>query len=522
VRWYLLCCLGLIFLCGLSVQALPQAPKPAQSRLGINLAGLVDWNTELPFVDLFHLARAWISQQEGKSWGQGPPLALDEHGWVKHLEPGCYAETLLCTGEEGHYPPGRYVCLYDGKGKIEFGNIKKVVSEAPGRLVFEPDPAKGTIFLKLTATDPSDYVRNIRVLLPGFEHKYRDNPFNPAFLARWKHFNTYRFMDWMQTNGSKVAKWSQRPKVDDYTWTLKGAPLEIMLDLCNRQHANPWFCMPHLADDDYVRHFAELVKGRLDPDLRVYVEYSNEVWNSMFAQTRYANEQGLKLGLGDKPWDAGWHYSARRSVELFKIWEQVFGGTERLVRVMASQTTPYVCEQKLAFEDAYKFCDALAIAPYFGLIATPDSKPPAKEVRNWSQQQVLDYLEQTVLPQVLDVVKQDKALADKYGVQLIAYEAGQHLVGAGGAENDEQLTRLFLAANRSKRMGELYTRFLDGWLAAGGGLCCLYDSVGPWTKWGSWGLLEYPDEPTPKYETVVEWNNTHPLKDESLEKEAQQ
>ena len=62
-----------------------QAPGPEQSRLGINLAGLSDWNTELPFVDVFHLARAWISQRQGEKWGGGPPLELDERGWVKRL-----------------------------------------------------------------------------------------------------------------------------------------------------------------------------------------------------------------------------------------------------------------------------------------------------------------------------------------------------------------------------------------------------------------------------------------------------
>ena len=39
----------------------PAAPKPA---LGINLAGPEDWNTELPFVDVFHLSREWISQHD--------------------------------------------------------------------------------------------------------------------------------------------------------------------------------------------------------------------------------------------------------------------------------------------------------------------------------------------------------------------------------------------------------------------------------------------------------------------------
>ena len=48
------------------------APPEAKPRLGINLAGPADWMTELPFVDVFRLSRAWISQKQGAAWGQGP------------------------------------------------------------------------------------------------------------------------------------------------------------------------------------------------------------------------------------------------------------------------------------------------------------------------------------------------------------------------------------------------------------------------------------------------------------------
>ncbi len=59
-------------------------PKPA---LGMNLNGPADWNTELPFVDVFRLSRQWISQKKGQPWGKGPVLELDAQGWVKRLEP---------------------------------------------------------------------------------------------------------------------------------------------------------------------------------------------------------------------------------------------------------------------------------------------------------------------------------------------------------------------------------------------------------------------------------------------------
>lgn len=485
---------------------------PAESRLGINLAGPADWNTEQPFVDVFRLSRRWISQRKGEAWGKGPELECDERGWVKRLDPDCWAETPLCTISGGHYQSGEYVCLYEGHGEIEFWDVKGEVSREAGRIVVDVDSAKGAFWLRLKSVDPSDYVRNIRVIMPGCEQTYEAEPYNPVFLQRWSGMNTFRFMDWMKTNGSQIATWDDRPKVEDCNWTDKGIPLEVMIDLCNRLNINPWFCMPHLADDSYVRHFAEQVKQSLDPSLTVYLEYSNEIWNGIFAQTRYAGDKGLELGFGDKPWEAGWRYSAYRSVRIVGIWEAVFGGRERLVRCIASQAAnPYVSERKLEFQDAYKQCDALGIAPYFSMNLGQKSDPSSDEVATWTVDQVLDHLEQTSLPQAIDWMQRSKAVADKYAVKLVAYEAGQHAVGVGGGENNDALTKLLHAANRHPRMGELYTRYLDAWRDAGGDLCCIFSSVGNWSKWGSWGLLEYNDDDTPKYQAVMQWNQADPL-----------
>jgi len=110
------------------------APPDAKPRLGINLAGPADWATELPFVDVFRTSRPWISQRKGAGWGQGPELAIDEFGWVKQLQPDCYAESMLCTISDGHYPSGVYTVIYEGDGEIEFGKGPRIVDAAPGRI----------------------------------------------------------------------------------------------------------------------------------------------------------------------------------------------------------------------------------------------------------------------------------------------------------------------------------------------------------------------------------------------------
>jgi hypothetical protein len=144
------------------------APTP-QPRLGINLAGPADWMTEMPFVDVFRTARPWISQKKGAGWGQGPELSLDEFGWVKKLAPDTYAEAMLCTINGGHYPAGTYTVLYEGEGKLDFGKNAKIKETNPGRVLIEVDSSKGGFSLQIKETNPQNYVRNIHVIMPGFE-----------------------------------------------------------------------------------------------------------------------------------------------------------------------------------------------------------------------------------------------------------------------------------------------------------------------------------------------------------------
>jgi len=482
---------------------------PPLPRLGMNLNGPSDWNTELPFVDVSRLARQWISQKKGQSWGKGPALQLDALGYVTRLEPDCFAETLMCTVEGGHYPSGEYTLLYDGEGQFEFNN-GTTVSRQPGRIVFKVDSSRGAFFLRLTQVNSANYPRNIRVLMPGFEKNYREQVFHPTFLERWKGIACFRFMDWQETNNSKQQKWADRPKLEEFTWTRAGVPVEVMVDLCNRQQADAWFCMPHLADDDYVREFARVVQARLHPKAKVYIELSNELWNGMFQQSRWAGEEGRKLGFAEKPWEAGWRFTAHRSLQIFKIWEEVFGGRDRLVRVLASQAAnPYVSERIVEWQEAYKQADALAIAPYISCNVPKEGKN-LNEARAaaWNVEQALDFMETNALPESIRWIQGNKKIADKYGLKLIAYEAGQHMVGVGGVENNNAITSLFHQANRQPRMGQIYEKYYSAWQKEGGDLLCYFSSVGGWSKWGSWGIMEYYDEDpaqSPKFMSTMRW-----------------
>src|SRR6185503_7994745 len=125
----------------------------------------------------------------------------------------------------------------------------------------------------------------------------------------------------------------------------------------------------------------------------------------------------------------------------------------------------------------------------------PGGKPSSDEMANWTAEQVLDFAEKEALPKSLEWMQGQKKIADKYKLRLICYEAGQHLVGVAGGENNQKLTDLLIAANRHPRMGEIYKKYLDGWHEQGGGdLMAMFSSVSTPSKWGSWGLAESYDQ----------------------------
>ncbi|MFQ3594109.1 MAG: hypothetical protein SNJ82_13095, partial [Gemmataceae bacterium] len=121
----------------ISVVCLALLLHPSQATkapLGINLTSVVDWSTELVFVDQFRMARRWISQAKGKPWGQGGPLDVDADGHLRSLQPDQYAETMLWTDFGKSFPEGTFVCLYEGDGELTFWGDARISRSAPGRI----------------------------------------------------------------------------------------------------------------------------------------------------------------------------------------------------------------------------------------------------------------------------------------------------------------------------------------------------------------------------------------------------
>ena len=504
-------------LCVLFGSADLSAVEPDRQRLldrptpGINFAGPKDYATELPLVDVFKLSRAWISQRTGAGWGEGPNLDLDQHGYVRRLEPGCYVETPMLTIEGGRFPTGTYVLLYRGSGTFGFTSGATIRSRSEGRIEVEVDGSRG-VRMTIADIDPSNYPHDIHFVMPGFESTFRDDPWHPDFLKSWGSMRAFRSMDLQHTNNSTIRSADDFPRLDDARYTDHGLPLELLADLANRTGMAWWVCVPHAADDDAVASMADTIAKHLNPSGVLIVEYSNEVWNRQFAQSKYAAGRGTELKLADKPWEATWAFTAKRSLEVFEIFQDRLA-QDRLIRVLPSQSAnPYVGKQIVRFAGEYagrpvnQVADALAIAPYVSMNVKADQ---ADEVIAMGPDGVMRQLANDAFEKTAGHIRENATTAKQNGLALFAYEAGQHAVGVGPANQNETLTDMLTAINGTPAMGRMYQRYLKQWADSGGSLICLFSSTSRWGRYGSWGLRQYYDETatdSPKYDAVLRWN----------------
>ena len=504
---------------------------PQSLQLGTNLNSINYWSSQLPFQDSFKSSRPWRTLNE--QW-RDIPLDLDENGWLKSLPnrqgSPVTVETVLHK-DSGGYRSGTYVVLYDGEGTLHYHTDaqKDEAASRPGREVIEVSPSEQGIFITLNDTDPNNtgnYLRNLRIV--PLEQENSSERFTPEFLDKVEAFDTFRFMDWMNTNNSKQQHWDARPTPDSATWTKAGVPVEIMVELANRTDTDPWFNMPHQATDDYMTQFAEYVQENLDPHLNVYVEYSNEVWNTRLDQNLWVEQQvpAAPDSLPKETKIIDWY--SRRTTQMTQIWDEVFeGDKERVIGVMGAQAANLTVGER-ALEYAWSSedlshsdlgIDAIAIAPYFGeYIGQPQYE---SQVEQWTKEadgglnKLFDELTQGgvlkdgpaggALQQASTWIENYAELAEQENLELLAYEGGQSVVGKKGVEDNQAVTDLFQQANRDSRMGDVYRDYLERWSELDGGLLLHFSDISRPNKSGSWGALEHVfDDSSPKYDALVD------------------
>jgi hypothetical protein len=421
----------------------------------------------------------------------------------------------------------------------------------------------------------------IRVWLDGLEGQL----FHPLLLQRIADadWGFIRFMDWGVTNASPQQDWidrrlpahvfmngiinARRPSATSDGNRETGVAFEQMVALCNATGRNLWINVPHLASDDFITRMAKLIRfgsdgvnpydapqanpvfAPLRSDLVVYVEYSNEIWSSGFSfpQGNWAEEQAAGRG-----WTKA-QFNARRFCDTWRIFQQVFGSTSRLVRVAAIFTAL----------DAYSRPFLSEMASY-GPTLTPPVRPDVMAVTTYFGNGIQDFVEErgfttgklfddpywsstqfeSHLQTAFDEWKRRILAGDSasgsgpdatgigggfaaslrtlpnetlgYSLPIVAYEGGPSLFTNeidGGATNgagvptDDGVTTFLEAMNRDARIADVYRIHLE--LARSKGLRTHtpYTDTNPWGKFGQWGHLETLDQPpasAPKYALMLE------------------
>ncbi len=528
-----------IVFCGQTAQA--------QSRqLGSNLTEVTDYSPQLPFRDLFKISREWFTQcqagidpgcSNSNSWdtGESSLLDLDADGWIKTL-PAQSATAIFTSAATfwdvpENFPAGTYVVTYQGQGTISYGlgASKNEALSVAGRDVVAVTPINGGILLRITATTPGNYIRNISFFKESDNELINTEIFSEEFLNRIASYSVIRFMDWMRTNDSLVSTWNNRSLNSNARFsTEKGVPIETMVALSNKTDKSPWFNIPHQATSDYIYNFAATVRDSLDAELNVYVEYSNEIWNSAFNQGIWIEEQAeLEWpGGAESGFTKRMNFYGKKTVEACDIWRSVFGSaSNRVICVMASQAAnSWTASEALdcpMWNEAPCYghgISALAIAPYFGnYLGEGEHYATVKEWTTLPDGGLNKLFEELstggninngpdggAIAQSFDWIDQNKTVTSARGLNLITYEGGQHLVGVVEVADDEAITELFTSANRDPRMGSMYRTYLEGWNSRVGGLFMHFTDISDYSRYGSWGTVEKIGQLTsPKSEALL-------------------
>ncbi len=505
----------------------------ANLPIGMNTNEVMQVDSSVPFVNIFKMSLPFAEADAKLTYGN---IVYDTDGWPQQLNGGQAGTNLLHWLPAGTLPEGHYTVLYDGEGTLAYGDDAQLIQHLPGKDIIQI-AAGADKYLKVTLTiqqsKPENYVRNIRVLLPGgicasnpfqrvnsaaqcdgdyrdFATHYDEIVFNPDYLNFMRDFKTLRLMNMSGITRNPITSWQQMPRVSQATWAgaegRRGAPLEIMVKLANQLNADAWFTIPHAADDQLVQQYADYVNQHLRPHLKAYVEYTNEAWNPVFTQAHYTKQMGTQYKLDTDPAQAGHKYYIKRSLEVFRLWEQAFRDDDRLVRVLGSwAANPKLSALLLSYNNAHQHTDAIAIAPYFyvhdkqqgEVRTTEDVFRLLKDARNAYS-----------LQNVLDRVQKQADIAKQYGVKLIAYEGGQHLVDRKARSIRDFPNPQYIGANRAQPMEALYVEFLEGWQKiTGNGLFVAFSAPRTYQAYGSWGVKEHINqaaETAPKYRALLQ------------------
>jgi hypothetical protein len=484
------------------------APVGNALTFGMGLEGLAYWDKGRSFKDFMKTSDSQLLTHDVGFTGPwntnvANEIPIDANGYplaIPVMTSIGLQRVHFMLSAGGHLPIGNYVFLYEGIGIFHFRGQFTVLNSSAGRVEIQVN-GTDNLYLEIETSTSGNHLRNFRLLRPTDESTYLSQPFNQDFLDKLCPFSPIRMMDWQVTNASTLENWNDRGKPTDRSQTMKnGVAYEHIIQLANVLNRDIWICVPHKASDDFIFQMATLFKNGLNPNINVFLEYSNEVWNWSFEQAHWVSNNG----------NNNISYPRRyvdKALNSFRIWQQVWG-TEapRIRRVLATQTGwTWISEEILA--QAKGEFDYFAPAFYFGYngnatclnnLRALGANATATDVLHCTRQSMRDFFPN---------IRQTYRLAQMYGKPIAHYEGGQHITSN---PTIEPFQAAIYQLQIDPQIATLYQEMIDSLRRYGSTrFATAYTLTGPReSRYGSWGHLENNDQnlamqPAPKYQALL-------------------
>ncbi len=343
---------------GASGRVHPSAAE--RNNIGICLTPLSDYDALKLFADALKSARGFIGYDSTDPYNNDLAVTTDADGW-----PRTDAAIVLFHGARDMQ--GTYRLWFTTQDPavdartvgVQFQWSSPTVGSTTydaGTNTIRYDVAVTENLLKMVFVNTRGGVKNVkfmRPLSPGAAACYDTaTTFTTQSKKALGSFQVLRFMHCVNPLADNmVAEWADRTppgyccqsEARTYKGASTGTAWEYLIQLCNEVNADLWANIPFLATDDYIRRLATLVRGKLDQDRKVYVEYSNEVWNSYpYDGNRNHDSAVAEVKRGGSPlnfdnetndWFWAWRRTAKRGKEISDIFRSVFGDDAMMSRV---------------------------------------------------------------------------------------------------------------------------------------------------------------------------------------------
>lgn len=372
-------------------------------------------------------------------------------------------------------------------------------------------------------------ITNFRMIRPGYPADTNQLWHTPVLNALGSaNFAAIRFMGFTASNNENViypatTQWSQRKLPTDASQAAiltigkwDGGCWEYVIDLANTTKIYPWINIPVSADTNYVTQLAIMLRDNLDPNLCIFVESSNEVWNSSFPQRAWNAAQATALGINE------YQNHARRTVEIAQIFESVFGAgsLNSRIRIMLCSHAPmlewWVDDIMLPYIQSHygppkNYIYAICRQTYFGGPAATG----APGTDNNTIDEILTACHNDIVSQISEgypnYAGRQQWIAKAAAWQLPggcgSYEGSNDFMSTDWSDYPTSMRRNIanrIRAVRDPRMGyEFYYNFANAFFDLGGTIALNLEVSNGYCRYGSWGFTDDITKPDRNYKFMA-------------------